>query len=91
MQRLADLIAADCDLEEHPNVMVESDSGDDDPVETDLQREDLPDQAGVNFDDLTLNAVRRRLGTIMTLWQAQLLQIFPSAFSAPSLPNRMYE
>ena len=53
--------------------MVESDSGDDDPVETDLQREDLPDQAGVNFDDLTLNAVRRRLGTIMTLWAGTTL------------------
>ena len=31
VQRLADLIAADCDLEEHPHVMVESDSGDYDP------------------------------------------------------------
>jgi len=58
VQRLADLIAAECDLDEHPHVMVESDSGDDDPVETDLQIDDLPDQARVNFDDLTLNAVR---------------------------------
>ena len=58
VQRLADLIATECDLDEHPDVMVQSDSGDDDPVEADLHRDDLPDQARVNFDDLTLNAVR---------------------------------
>ena len=58
VQRLADLVAAECDLDEHPHVMVQSDSEDDDPDELDLRRDDLPDQARVNFDDLTLNAVR---------------------------------
>ncbi len=57
VQRLADLVAANCDLDEHPHIMVESDGGSEDLDESDLVRDDLPDQPCVQFDDLTLNAV----------------------------------
>ena len=54
IQRLADLVAAGGDLDEHPHIMVESDGEDEDSDETDLVRGDLPDHVRMSFDDLTL-------------------------------------
>ena len=59
VQRLADLVAANCDLDEHPHIMVQSDGDSEDLDESDLVRDDLPDQPRVQFDDLTLNVVKK--------------------------------
>jgi len=59
IQRLADLVAAGSDLDEHPHILVESDGEDEDPDEADLARGELPGHARVSFDDLTLSAVRK--------------------------------
>ena len=58
VQRLADLVAANGDLDEHPYVMVESDGDSEDLDEGDLAREDLPGHTRISFDDLTLNVVK---------------------------------
>ena len=42
MRRLADLVAASGDWEEHPHIMVESDGDPEDLDEGDLVREDFP-------------------------------------------------
>ena len=59
VQRLADLVAANSDLDEHPHIMVESDSDPEDLGECDLVREDIPGHPRTHFDDLTLDVVKR--------------------------------
>ena len=58
VQRLADLVAANCDLDEGPHIMVESDGDSEDLDEGDLSREDLPGHSRISFDDLTLSVVK---------------------------------
>ena len=59
VQRLADLVAASGDLEEHPHIMVESDGDPEDLDEGDLVREDLPGYPRTHFDDLTLDVLKK--------------------------------
>ena len=57
VQRLADLVATDSNLDDHPHIVEESDSGSDDLNERDLERDDLPNQVRMSFDDLTLRSL----------------------------------
>ena len=57
VQRLADLVATDSNLDNHPHIMEESDSGSEDLNESDLVRDELPNQARMSFDDLTLQSL----------------------------------
>ena len=59
VQRLADLVAASGDLEEHPHIMVESDGDPEDLDEGDLVRQDIPGYPCTHFDDLTLDVAKR--------------------------------
>ena len=56
VQWLADLVAANGDMDDY--IMVESDGDSEDLDEGDLAREDLPGHTRISFDDLTLNVVK---------------------------------